>query len=64
MGAEKEVREDYLEQLRKDIEYARYSKEVEDGIRQMAEDIANGKLELRAHPSMKIHAKIYSKRHK
>ena len=27
-GAEKEVREDYLEQLRKDIEHARYTKEV------------------------------------
>ena len=58
-GAEKEVREDYLEQLRKDIEHAHYSKEVEVGIRQMAEDIASGKLELRAHPSKKIHAKIY-----
>lgn len=55
----KELKDDYLEQLRKDIEHAHYSKEVEVGIRQMAEDIASGKLELRAHPSKKIHAKIY-----
>lgn len=55
----KELKDDYLEQLRKDIEHARYTKEVEAGIRQMAEDIASGKLELRAHSSKKIHAKIY-----
>lgn len=59
LGAEKDVKNDYLQELRRDIEHARYSKQVEDGIRQMAEDIATGKLELRAHPSKKIHAKIY-----
>ena len=59
LGAEESFKEEYLERLRKDIEHSRYSKEVEDGIRQMAEDIASGKLELRAHPSKKIHAKIY-----
>lgn len=59
LGAEKEIKEDYLEKLRIDIEHARYSKEVEDGIHQMTEDITTGKLELRAHPSKKIHAKIY-----
>ena len=59
VGKEKEVKNDYLDAFRKDIEHANYSKQVEDGIRQMAEDIANGKLELRAHPSKRIHAKIY-----
>lgn len=59
LGAEESLKEEYLERLRKDIERSRYSKEVEDGIRQMADDIASGKLELRAHPSKKIHAKIY-----
>lgn len=59
LGAEKDVKNDYLQELRRDIEHACYSKQVEDGIRQMAEDIATGKLELRAHPSKKIHAKIY-----
>ena len=59
VAKEKEVKNDYLQELRKDIEKAQYSKNVEDGIHQMAQDIASGKLELRAHPSKKIHAKIY-----
>lgn len=59
MGAEEEVKQDYLAQLRKDIESSAYSSHVEEGIFQMVEDLVNGKLELRAHPSKKIHAKIY-----
>lgn len=58
-GAEDEVKIDYLEQLKKDIESAHYSKQVEDGIFQMVQDMKDGKLELRAHPSKKIHAKVY-----
>ena len=57
--AAEEVKQDYLEELRKDIETSNYSKDVEDGIFQMVEDLISGKLELRAHPSKKIHAKIY-----
>lgn len=59
LGAEEAVKEDYLAQLRKDIESSTYSSQVEEGIFQMVEDLINGKLELRAHPSKKIHAKIY-----
>lgn len=59
LGAEDEVKEDCLRQIRRDIEGAAYRKEVEDGIFQMVKDIAAGKLELRAHPSKKIHAKLY-----
>lgn len=58
-GAEEEAKQDYLTQLRNDIESSIYSKDVEDGIFKMVEDIISGKLELRAHPSKKIHAKIY-----
>lgn len=58
-GAEEEVKQDYLIQLRKDIENSVYSSHVEEGIWQMVDDIVSGKLELRAHPSKKIHAKIY-----
>lgn len=58
-GAEEDVKHDYLEQLKKDIESAHYSKQVEDGIFQMVKDIKDGKLELRAHPSKRIHAKVY-----
>lgn len=58
-GASDEVKKDYLSQLCKDIESSKYDKDVEIGILQMVEDIVSGKLELRAHPSKKIHAKIY-----
>ena len=58
-GAEEEVREECLRKIRRDIESPNYKKEVEDGIFQMIQDLIDGKLELRAHPSKKIHAKLY-----
>ena len=58
-GAEDDVKQDYLRQIRKDIESSNYRKEIEDGMFQMVQDLLNDKLELRAHPSKKIHAKIY-----
>ena len=58
-GAEDEVKQDCLRLIRKDIESSNYKKEIEDGMFQMVQDLLDGKLELRAHPSKKIHAKIY-----
>ena len=58
-GAEEEVREECLRKIRRDIESSNYKKEVEDGIFQMIQDLIDGKLELRAHSSKKIHAKLY-----
>ena len=58
-GAEEEVKEECLRLLKKDIEQSHYNKKVEDGIFQMLQDMIDGKLELRAHPSKKIHAKLY-----
>ena len=58
-GAEEEVKEDCLRKIRKDIEHSNYSKEVENGMLQMVQDLIDGKLELRAHPSKRIHAKLY-----
>ena len=58
-GAEDEVKEDCLRQLKEDIEHSQYSKRVENGMLQMVQDMIDGKLELRAHPSKKIHAKFY-----
>lgn len=48
-----------MQQIRRDIEQSGYKREIEDGIFQMVTDLVDGKLELRAHPSKKIHAKIY-----
>ena len=58
-GAEDEVKDECLRMLRQDIEQSQYSKKVEDGMLQMVQDMIDGKLELRAHPSKKIHAKLY-----
>lgn len=58
-GAEENVKQDCLRKVREDIENSNYRKEIEDGIFQMVQDLIDGKLELRAHPSKKIHAKIY-----
>ncbi|MBR4388498.1 MAG: SNF2/RAD54 family helicase [Prevotella sp.] len=58
-GAEEEVKEDCLRKVRRDIESSQYRKEIEDGMFLMVKDLFEGKLELRAHPSKKIHAKIY-----
>ncbi len=58
-GSEENVKEDCKDLIRKDIEKAGYKKEIEEGIFQMAEDLKSGRLELRAHPSKKIHAKLY-----
>ena len=58
-GAEEEVKEECLRLLKEDIEQSQYTKQVEDGMLQMVQDLIDGKLELRAHPSKKIHAKLY-----
>ena len=58
-GAEEEVKEECLRMLKEDIEQSHYTKKVEDGMLQMVQDMIDGKLELRAHPSKKIHAKLY-----
>ena len=54
-----QTKEDYLSFIKKDIENSDYSKTVEDSMLQFIEDIVERRIELRAHPSKKIHAKIY-----
>ena len=58
-GAEEDVKEECLRLLKQDIEQSNYTKQVEDGMPQLVQDMIDGKLELRAHPSKKIHAKFY-----
>lgn len=53
------TREEFINGIRADIEDCDYSKNVEDGIVQFIEDIATGKIEIKAHPNKNIHAKIY-----
>lgn len=42
-----------------DIQQSSYNKEVEDGILQFIDDIISKKIEIKAHPTKKLHAKIY-----
>lgn len=51
--------EELKKALHKDIQEANYKKIVEEGIIQFVEDIASKKIELKAHPSKRLHAKIY-----
>jgi superfamily II DNA/RNA helicase len=51
--------EEFRKALRDDIQEARYTREVEQGIVQFVEDVVSKKLEIRAHPSKRLHAKIY-----
>ena len=54
-----DVKRDCLDLIRKDIESSSYRKDVEDGMFHMVQDLLDGKLEVRAHPTKRIHAKIY-----
>ena len=59
MPNNEQIKEEFLQSARDDIESSHYSKEVEDGMLQFIDDIVNKKIEVRAHPSRRIHAKIY-----
>ena len=54
-----DTKADFLAESIKDIQEADYDEATEKGIVQFIDDLANGKIELRAHPSKKIHAKVY-----
>lgn len=49
----------FRENMAADIRDSRYTPEVEQGILRFAEDVATKKVELRAHPTKRLHAKIY-----
>jgi superfamily II DNA or RNA helicase len=58
-GNPKETVEAFTARLKGDIQSSRYERTVEEGILQFVEDVVSGKLELRAHPTKRLHAKIY-----
>lgn len=49
----------FLERILKDIEKANYDKATEDGIVQFIDDLIEQKIQVKAHPEKKIHAKVY-----
>lgn len=56
---ESSILEEVDKQLKEDIQSAKYSGEIEQGIIKFIQDVATGKVELRAHPKRKLHAKVY-----
>jgi superfamily II DNA or RNA helicase len=54
-----ETKESFLDEAIKNIQEADYDEITENGIIQFLKDLTNGKIELRAHPKKKIHAKVY-----
>ena len=49
----------FLKEAKNDVQKASYSKDVEAGVLQFIEDVASKKIEIKAHPERKLHAKIY-----
>ncbi len=58
------TKEYFGELLVEEIENSQDSKEVEEGILKFVEYIKSGKIEIKAHPSRNIHAKVYISRYK
>lgn len=54
-----ETKDDFITDIIKNIQEADYDEVTEKGIIQFIEDLISGKIELRAHPKQKIHAKVY-----
>src|SRR6218665_959148 len=59
LGNTDETKQDFLDNVTKDIQEADYDEATENGIVQFMKDLIEGKIELRAHPKKKIHAKVY-----
>ncbi len=50
---------EFLTEIKSDIQESDYQEDIEKGILQFIEDVATKKIEIKAHPSKKLHAKIY-----
>ena len=59
LEAPEKAKQLYSEQFRQDIIDANYSKEIEEGIFQLCQDIVDGRLQIRIMPDKNLHAKFY-----
>jgi superfamily II DNA/RNA helicase len=55
----KDTKESFIESIQQDIINAKYGKDIEEGIIQLISDIVDGRIEIRAHNSKKLHSKFY-----
>lgn len=59
LADEDKAKEIHNDGFREDIVSALYSPEVEEGIIQMCDDLASGRLQMRIHANRNLHAKFY-----
>jgi len=59
LASTKEIKDSYENKVIQETETAEDSIETEEGIRKFIEWIKSGKLEIRAYPDERIHAKLY-----
>ena len=55
----KDAKQSFIERTQNDIINAKYGKNIEEGILQLIKDIADGRIEIKAHNSKKLHSKFY-----
>lgn len=55
----KDTKQSFIESIQDDIVNAKYSKDIEKGISQLINDIVDGRIEIKAHNSKKLHSKFY-----
>lgn len=58
-GDDDKARVEVGKALREDIQGAAYEKDIEDGVLKFVSDVASGRVEIRAHPRRRLHAKVY-----
>ena len=59
LADEEKAKEVYQKDFKEDIINAQYAPDVEEGILQMCEDLACGRLQMRIHANKNLHAKFY-----
>ena len=64
VGNEDESVDTYIENLKHDIQSAKYDKTVEDGMLLFIRDLIEEKVQIRVYPKQNLHAKIYIFREK
>lgn len=58
-GDEEKTKEEFLKWFIQDLQEAKYSEQVENGVLDFIQDLIDGRIEVRAHNSKAIHAKFY-----
>jgi superfamily II DNA/RNA helicase len=53
------TKREFISDIEEDVRSAKYDKVTETGILLFIEDIVTGKIQVKAHPEKKIHAKVY-----